>query len=39
LDMIKLLWKRGAGPLEPRLTVNPRLMELEAAKQILEEVF
>jgi len=37
--MIKLPWKRGARLLEPKLTLNPRLIELEMAKQILEEVF
>jgi hypothetical protein len=37
--MIKLPWKRGARPLEPKHKVNPRLIELEMAKQILEEVF
>ena len=38
--MIKLSWnKRRARPLEPKLKVNPRLMELETAKQILEEIF
>ena len=37
--MIKLPWKREARPLEPRRMANPRLMELQTAKQILEEVF
>jgi hypothetical protein len=37
--MIKLQWKRGARPLEPMSTLSPRLMELEMAKQILEEGF
>ena len=37
--MIKLPWKREARPLEPRLKVNPRLLELQTAKQILEEIF
>jgi hypothetical protein len=37
--MIKLSWRRDAKPLEPKLMVNPRLLELETAKQILEEVF
>ena len=37
--MIKLPWKREARPLEPRQKVNPRLLELETAKQILEEIF
>ena len=37
--MIKLPWKREARSLEPRQTVNPRLLELQTAKQILEEIF
>ena len=37
--MIKLPWKREARPLEPKLMVNPRLLELQTAKQILEEIF
>ena len=37
--MIKLPWKRGARPLEPWPTVNPRHLELQTAKQILEEIF
>jgi len=37
--MIKLPWKREARPLEPRPTVNPRLLELQTAKQILAEIF
>ena len=37
--MIKLPWKRGARPLGPRRIVNPRLLELQTAKQILEEIF
>ena len=32
--MIKWSWKQ-----EARRTINPRLMELETAKQILEEIF
>jgi hypothetical protein len=39
LDMIKSPWKRVARPLETKITVNPRLIELETAKQILEEIF
>jgi len=35
--MIKLPWKREARPLEPKITVNPRLLELQTAKQILEK--
>jgi hypothetical protein len=26
-------------PLEPKIMVNPRLLELQTAKQILEEIF
>jgi len=38
--MIKLSWnKRRARPLETKLKVNPRLAELETAKQILGEIF
>ena len=37
--MIKLPWKHVTRPLEPRQMVNPRLMGLETAKQILEEIF
>ena len=37
--MIKLPWKRWARPLGPSPTVNPRTLELETAKQILEEIF
>ncbi|MGD0952726.1 MAG: hypothetical protein ABR985_10105 [Methanotrichaceae archaeon] len=37
--MIKLPWKRGARTLEPKIMVNPILLELQTAKQILEEIF
>ncbi len=37
--MIKWSWRLEARPLEPRLEINPRLLELETAKQILEEIF
>ena len=37
--MIKLPCKRETRPLETRLEVNPRLLELQMAKQILEEIF
>jgi hypothetical protein len=36
--MIKL-WRREAKTFESRLVVNRRLLELETAKQILEEIF
>lgn len=36
--MIKF-WKREARTFEPRQKPNPRLLELETAKQILVEVF
>jgi hypothetical protein len=39
LDMIKLLWKRGARPLGLKPTVNPRILELQTAKEILAEIF
>ena len=39
LDMIKLPWKREAKPLGPKIMVNPRILELQTAKQILEEIF
>jgi len=34
--MIKLPWKREARSLGPRPAVNPRILELETAKQIIE---
>lgn len=35
-----ILWhRREARPLVPRKIVNPRLLELEAAKEILAEIF
>jgi len=37
--MIKWSWKREAKTFDPRVMVNPRRLELETAKQILEEVF
>jgi hypothetical protein len=37
--MIKLPWKREARLLDPRPMVNTRLVELETAKEILEEIF
>jgi hypothetical protein len=30
---------REAMPLEPRVRVNPRLLELQTAKKILAEIF
>jgi hypothetical protein len=39
LDMIKLPWKRGARPLEPRPTVNPRLMEFRRPKRFWPRSF
>jgi hypothetical protein len=34
-------WPRGreARPLVPRIRVNPRLLELQTAKEILAEIF
>ena len=37
--MIKLPWKLGTRSLKPRSMVNTRLVELEMAKQIIEEIF
>ena len=37
--MIKWSWKREARTFEPRRIINPRLMELETAKEILTEIF
>ena len=37
--MIKWSWKQEARAVKPRRIINPRLMELETAKQILEEIF
>jgi hypothetical protein len=31
-SIIKLSWRQDARPLEPKLMVNPRHMELETAK-------
>ena len=37
--MIRWPRKRETRPLEPKMMVNPRLLELQTAKQILEEIF
>jgi hypothetical protein len=37
--MIRWLRRHEARPLEPRIRVNPRLLELQTAKEILAEVF
>ena len=37
--MIKWSWRQNARPLEPRPMVNPRLMKLQTAKEILAEIF
>ena len=37
--MIKWSWRRETKPPEPRRMVNIRRLELEAAKEILKEVF
>ena len=37
--MIRWPCRRKARTLEPRRMVNPRLLELQTVKQILEEVF
>jgi len=39
LDTIKLPWKRNGRPVGPRRKVDPGLLELQTAKQNLEEVF
>lgn len=37
--MIRWPRKRETRALEPKIMVNPRILELETAKQILEEIF
>lgn len=37
--MIRWPRRRETRPLEPKITVNPRILELQTAKQILEEIF
>jgi hypothetical protein len=37
--MIRWPHKREARPLEPSIKVNPRHLELQAAKEILSEIF
>lgn len=37
--MIRWPRKRETRPLEPKIMVNPRILELQTAKQILEEIF
>ena len=37
--MIKWSLRRDARPIEPKRKINPRLIELETAKEILKEVF
>lgn len=37
--MIRWPRKRETKPLESKIMVNPRLQELQTAKQILEEIF
>lgn len=32
-------WRRRAGPVEPRMAVSGKALELETAKAILAEVF
>ncbi len=31
--------RREAIPIEPRMNINPRLLELQTAKEILAEIF
>jgi len=37
--MIQWPRRREARPLEPKIRVNPRLLELQTAKEILAEIF
>jgi hypothetical protein len=37
--MIRWPRRREARPIEPRMGVNPRLLELQTAKEILGEIF
>jgi hypothetical protein len=37
--MIRWLRRVEARPLVPRIRVNPRLLELQTAKEILAEIF
>jgi len=37
--MIRWPRRREGQPLEPRIRVNPRLLELQTAKEILGEIF
>jgi hypothetical protein len=37
--MIRWLSRRDARPLELRIRVNPRLLELQTAKEIMAEIF
>jgi hypothetical protein len=37
--MIRWPRRRETRPLEPRIRVNPRLLELQTAKEILGEIF
>ena len=37
--MIRWPRRPEARPLEPRIRVNPRLLELQTAKEILGEIF
>ncbi|NMB86408.1 MAG: hypothetical protein A4E44_01033 [Methanosaeta sp. PtaB.Bin018] len=32
-------WRKAARPIEPRLAISSRAMELQTAKEILAEVF
>jgi len=37
--MIRWPHRQETRPLDPKITVNPRLLELQTAKQIIEEIF
>jgi hypothetical protein len=32
-------WRREARPIEPRLAADPKVLELQTAKEILAEIF
>jgi hypothetical protein len=36
---MRLPWRCEAKPIEPSHTINPKLAELETAKEILGEIF
>lgn len=38
-DSSSVMWKREARTFEPKQKTNPRILELQTAKEILEEIF